>query len=93
MSLTYFSLFPALTLSKYFFHLIAFRLVDLYSQRKSFCSRYIHYSLASHIVSELYLKGFPGALRSSNVQNEISNMISELYTLFDSKFQNTVSEV
>lgn len=32
MSLTYFSLFPALTLSKYFFHLIAFRLVGLYSR-------------------------------------------------------------
>lgn len=53
---------------------------------------YIHYSLAIHIVSKLYLKGFPGTLLSSNVQNKISNMISELYTPFDSKFWNTVCE-
>lgn len=55
--------------------------------------RHIHYSLAIHIVSELYLKGFPGAVLSSSVQNEISNTISELYTPFDSTFQNTVNEV
>lgn len=58
-----------------------------------FVLRYIHYSLAIHIVSELYLKGFPGALLSSNVQDEISNTISELYTPFDSKFQSTVNEI
>lgn len=58
-----------------------------------FVLRYIYYSLAIHIVSELHLKGFPGSLLSSNVQNEIHNMISELYTPFDSKFQHSVNEV
>lgn len=55
--------------------------------------RHFHYSLAIHIVSELYLKGFPGAVLSSSVQNEISNAISQLHTPFDSKFPNTVNEV
>lgn len=58
-----------------------------------FVLRYIHYSIAIHIVSELYLKGFSGAFLSSSVQNEINNMISELYTPFNNKLGNTVNEV